>query len=125
MAKGKAYCKVCKKERRGAIVRLLLGGSGDMANGEPPALGAGHNGVRFPDPRLWCEEEDVCLGVLGYIDRVTAQKKVPARVRCPKCKKRFKPYIRECHDTGCLHWYLPRHKVKCVPRGEWGNFFQS
>src|SRR5262245_56286424 len=45
-------------------VRLLAGVlavCGDGADGEPPALGAGHNGVRFPDPRL-VRREDI-LGV--------------------------------------------------------------
>ena len=45
-----------------AQVRLLAGvlvRCGDRANGEPPALGAGHNGVRFPDLRLLSSE---CAG---------------------------------------------------------------
>ena len=56
----------------------------------------------------WCEKENVGLGVIGFPWQGT---KVPVKtVRCPKCKKRFKPYIFECHDPGCLHYALPRHK---------------
>lgn len=35
---------------------------------------------------------------------------VPPRVKCPSCKKRFKPRVRECHDKDCWHIYLPAHK---------------
>ena len=35
---------------------------------------------------------------------------LPSRVICPNCKKKFKPRIRECHDEGCWHVYVPAHK---------------
>src|SRR5262249_18185557 len=44
------------------LTRIL---SGDRANGEPPALGAGHNGVRFPDLRL--TPAGVCRGGYGVV----------------------------------------------------------
>ena len=53
------------RSKEQAQVRLLAGvlvQSGDRADGEPPALGAGHNGVRFPGPRLarWKDILGVC-----------------------------------------------------------------
>lgn len=38
--------------------------------------------------------------------------KVPIRITCPKCKRRFRPSIMECGDPGCKHMYLPPHKPK-------------
>jgi hypothetical protein len=38
------------------------------------------------------------------------KKRLPSRVICPHCKKKFKPRIRECHDEGCWHVYVPAHK---------------
>ncbi len=59
--------------------------------------------------RKWCETEDICLGRLGY---TWENRRAPTRIRCPKCKRRFKPFIRECGDLGCLHWYMSKHKTK-------------
>jgi hypothetical protein len=45
----------CDSPKVEVQVRLLAGAlvlRGDRANGEPPALGAGHDWVRFPDLRL-------------------------------------------------------------------------
>ncbi len=36
--------------------------------------------------------------------------KLPKKVICPDCKKKFKPRIRECFDPGCWHVYVPAHK---------------
>jgi len=38
--------------------------------------------------------------------------KAPKKVVCPKCKRRLKPRIRECQDTGCWHMSVPPHKPK-------------
>ncbi len=35
---------------------------------------------------------------------------VPSLVKCPDCGKRFKPRVRQCHDDGCWHFYIPPHK---------------
>jgi hypothetical protein len=64
---------------------------------------------------LWCEEENVHLPDLGCVGHVP---KIPPRIRCPKCKQRFKPIVRDCQDGipgGCWHVYMPKHKGK-VPK---------
>lgn len=69
----------------------------------------------------WCQEKDVQLDVLGFIrpslsdvERRNKFKEIkdghPKRTRCVVCKKRFMSFIRECHDAGCYHVYLPKHK---------------
>lgn len=35
---------------------------------------------------------------------------VPSKIKCPLCKKKFKPRVRECHDRGCWHIFVPPHK---------------
>lgn len=57
----------------------------------------------------WCQTQDIVIDWLGMGKSV---KKAPKRVVCPKCKKRFHPFTRECHDEGCFHLYLPKHKKK-------------
>jgi len=62
----------------------------------------------------WCQYEHICLGIISQFERVRqrcgyGKVKVPPRVRCKKCKKRFKPYFKTDHD-GDLRWYLPKHK---------------
>lgn len=32
-------------------------------------------------------------------------------VRCQVCDQRFQAYNRECHDVGCVHTYVPKHKA--------------
>jgi hypothetical protein len=70
----------------------------------------------------WCQEEDVCVDFLGYIPGCcpgTFKHKIkfkeikgnhPTRIRCPDCKRRLMSFIRECHDPGCYHAYMPKHK---------------
>jgi hypothetical protein len=67
----------------------------------------------------WCENENVHLEWLGFAPNpstphksIRKLKKTPTRVRCHKCKKRFKPFVKECDDEGCIHLYLPKHKLK-------------
>jgi hypothetical protein len=60
----------------------------------------------------WCENEDIHLDVWGSTLKGKRLKKPPTKIRCPKCKKRFKPFVRECQDNGCWHLYLPKHKKK-------------
>jgi hypothetical protein len=70
----------------------------------------------------WRQEEDVCVDFLGFIPGCcvgTTFSKLkwkeikgghPMRVRCPDCKRRLMTFLRECHDPGCFHAYLPKHK---------------
>ncbi len=69
----------------------------------------------------WCQEEDICIDVVGFIpgccpyavryEKFKEIKKTGIqRIRCPKCKKRFMSFIRECHDPGCYHAFFPKHK---------------
>lgn len=73
--------------------------------------------------RVWCKEKPThltgCSGVnwaegerIGnkIISRRGKISKLPNKVVCPDCKKKFKPRIRECHDPNCWHVYLPAHK---------------
>lgn len=73
--------------------------------------------------RVWCKEKPThlagCPGVgwvLGkrvgnkVIDSQGKVDKLPKKVVCPDCKKKFKPRVRECHDPNCWHVYLPAHK---------------
>lgn len=55
---------------------------------------------------MWCSEEDV------HIDRVFEGKKCPKKVRCTKCKKNIRTYIKSCGDYNCFHLYMSKHKVK-------------
>lgn len=58
----------------------------------------------------WCQEQDIHLAVLGF--NYKKYIKPPKRIRCHKCKKRFKTFIKECDDIGCFHLYFPKHKFK-------------
>ena len=72
----------------------------------------------------WCEKNNVHLPQYGSMDSRIKSKKEPsplakvrkelggARIRCPKCKQRFKVFVRECDDEGCWHAYMPKHKEK-------------
>lgn len=85
---------------------------------------------------MWCQTEDVpaepgyttspnvsCkigikdpkLCTLQFINDIEEMKRKMSyvkRVRCLKCGKNFKPYVKICGD-GCCYWLmLPKHKVK-------------
>lgn len=67
---------------------------------------------------VWCETEDVHLDALGFARKIDEYGhyilrglKYPKKVRCPKCGKQFETFTRECHDPGCIHLYLPKHKA--------------
>lgn len=60
--------------------------------------------------RVWCQEKNVHIDFVG--SRGKLWKPVPKRIVCPKCKKRYLTFVRECDDPGCLHLYLPKHKLK-------------
>lgn len=71
--------------------------------------------------RIWCEQTNKGIDCIGFKHQwryksktaiAEARKCVGARVRCSKCKQRFEPIVRECHDPGCWHVYLPKHKTK-------------
>jgi hypothetical protein len=51
---------------------------------------------------------------LGYIiTKHEAEKRAPAYIICPICKRKFKPRVFECHDPGCWHTDVPKgHKIK-------------
>lgn len=72
---------------------------------------------------VWCKERPThltgCPGkgwMLGkrignkVINKQGKVDKIPTKVVCPDCKKKFKPRVRECNDPGCWHVYLPAHK---------------
>ncbi len=68
---------------------------------------------------VWCHEEpfpiqkhDTTGQKIGYrtFKDKFGKTKLPPRLKCPDCKKRFKPRIRSCGDYQCWHVYLPAHK---------------
>lgn len=81
---------------------------------------------------VWCSKEAQPINISGYgfvynynkygskfrkckqnylkIHNTNKDLKVPPKVKCPLCKKRFKPRIRQCHDSGCWHFFVPPHK---------------
>jgi hypothetical protein len=70
---------------------------------------------------MWCEKDNCCIDFIGYKHQwkyksrtalAEARKQVGARVRCPKCKQRFEPIVKECHDPGCWHVFMPKHKER-------------
>ena len=73
--------------------------------------------------RVWCKEVPTqitgCPGKGWAVgtkiknsikDKSGNIEKIPNRVVCPDCKKRFKPRVRQCFDHNCWHVYLPAHK---------------
>lgn len=76
--------------------------------------------------KVWCKEKPTSISGCGVSDSnwafgkrvgnkvtnttVGKTTKFPKKVVCPDCKKKFKPRIRECHDSNCWHIYLPAHK---------------
>jgi hypothetical protein len=71
--------------------------------------------------RVWCKACPSEIAGFGFIgerigNKIKASyssgrpKMIPSKVKCPDCKKRFKPRVRECHDENCWHVYLPAHK---------------
>lgn len=57
----------------------------------------------------WCQEEDLDVAWCKF-NKVIIDNTHPKRVRCSQCGKRFITFVRECHDAGCYHAYLPKHK---------------
>ncbi len=73
--------------------------------------------------KVWCQEKPLhlagCPGFGWTVGKRIGNKirdiggsieKLPNKVICPACKKKFKPRIRECHDPDCWHVYVPAHK---------------
>lgn len=71
----------------------------------------------------WCQptQSDSTLHVwLGFgklkhkkiVDRHTGKilERIPSKVTCDRCKKRFKPRVRMCMDDDCWHMFVPPHK---------------
>lgn len=61
--------------------------------------------------REWCKTEDYSIDWLGWRKkgkRFTFKK----HYRCPDCGKRLKVWLRDCHDVGCVHLWISKHKVK-------------
>ena len=66
--------------------------------------------------RVWCHKEPVTdyfyIGkrkgnsILGSTKKI----KLPSKIKCPDCGKRFAPRIRASSDSNCWHVYLPAHK---------------
>lgn len=62
---------------------------------------------------VWCQRKELHLDWLGWNLKGNIKlKTVPKHIRCPECGRRFERIIRECHDAGCMHLYLPAHKKK-------------
>ena len=61
----------------------------------------------------WCTEKPIEVEWLGFdIDNPKNKKKIPNRVTCPLCGRRFKPRVRTCYNKNCWHAYVPPHKQK-------------
>ena len=74
--------------------------------------------------KVWCCERPMPIREYGgnmgimHVERKKnnvfvkngSRTKLPSKITCPLCKKRFKPRVRMCHDEGCWHVYLPAHK---------------
>jgi hypothetical protein len=68
----------------------------------------------------WCQTENKAIEWIGWntpSGRVFGKykeklKKTKTYVRCPSCKKRVQCYIRSCHDEGCMHLWMPKHKKR-------------
>jgi transcription elongation factor Elf1 len=65
--------------------------------------------------RLWCPGGGVDVG-FQYDDEsrklaLTPEKRKVKYVRCGVCGQRFEVHNRECHDAGCVHQRVPRHKA--------------
>ena len=63
----------------------------------------------------WCTQSAIHLPDIGSnlctMNKQRKEVKVPSKVKCPLCKKKFKPRVRPCSDRGCWHAYVPPHKV--------------
>lgn len=67
----------------------------------------------------WCQKENLPIHKVDpefrdsifTKDPIQGTAKPPQRVRCPKCKKRFMTFTRECDDLNCYHTYFPKHKM--------------
>lgn len=65
--------------------------------------------------RTWCPGGGQNLGFV--YDRKSRQlAENPERrkvkfVRCSVCDQRFEVHNRDCHDPGCTHFDVPRHKT--------------
>ncbi|MGZ8887690.1 MAG: hypothetical protein ACXW1A_05440 [Nitrososphaeraceae archaeon] len=63
---------------------------------------------------VWCTQIalniDKDISNAGYMNKHRGEINVPSKIKCPLCKKRFKPRIRTCGDNGCWHVYVPPHK---------------
>lgn len=50
------------------------------------------------------------------MEMIASPKDAPKYVRCPKCGRRVKPRLYDCHyhigATPCWHYYIPPHKIK-------------
>ena len=60
-----------------------------------------------------CTNEPIHLGMLSYTARTPNRRPFQrGKIKCPRCGRKLKPRIRECHDAGCWHLYVPIHKMK-------------
>jgi len=61
--------------------------------------------------RDWCLETDKAIAFLGF--RKNGKRfEYKKHYRCPDCGKRLKVWLRDCHDPGCVHLWISKHKVK-------------
>lgn len=58
---------------------------------------------------MWCQTENQIIETISGSNKKKSHEK---RMRCPKCKKRFFTFVRECKQTGEVHVYFPKHKIK-------------
>lgn len=61
--------------------------------------------------RVWCiENPKPYRGCNDGLIQERSKLKIPSKIKCPYCKKKFNPRVRECNDMNCWHVYIPAHK---------------
>lgn len=63
--------------------------------------------------RVWCPGGGKDIGFdYNHKSRSTPEEKRKVKyIRCGVCGQRFEVFNKECHDPGCVHHYVPKHKA--------------
>jgi hypothetical protein len=65
--------------------------------------------------RTWCPGGGKCIDFQFDEESrklcLTPEKRKVKYARCTVCNQRFEVYYEECHDAGCVHSYIPKHKA--------------
>jgi len=60
-----------------------------------------------------CIDKPLHIDMLSYTPRTPGLRpKRKKKIKCPICGRKLRPRIRQCHDSGCWHMYVPVHKRK-------------